>query len=81
MDKLKFMEALGNIDSDLIREADTVPAKKPMIQRSIKFAGGIAAAAVLAVGAGVYLHAQKPETAPFHSSNRWQMRCRKREPA
>ena len=64
MDKLKFMEALGNIDSDLIQEADTVPAKKPMIQRSIKFAGGIAAAAVLAVGAGVYLHAQKPETAP-----------------
>ena len=62
MDELRFLEALGKIDDDLIREADIDLErqyyKKPSITRKRVYAiGSVAAAAVAAVGAAAFYNA------------------------
>ena len=62
MNELRFLEALGRIDDDLIREADIDLERqyynKPSITRKSVFAiGSVAAAAVVAVGAAAFFNA------------------------
>ena len=65
MNELKFLEVMGKIDDDLIREADVstaVKAKpKPTIsKRSIYAFGSVAAAAVITVSSVAFYNAHKP---------------------
>lgn len=65
MNELKFLEVMGKIDDDLIREADVstaVKAKpKPTIsKRSIYAFGSVAAATVITVSSVAFYNAHKP---------------------
>ena len=65
MNELKFLEVMGKIDDDLIREADVstaVKAKpKPTIsKRSIYAFGSVATAAVITVSSVAFYNAHKP---------------------
>lgn len=65
MTELKFLEAMGNIGDDLLKEADVDIEKryisKPAVsKRRIYTVGAVAAAAVITVGSAVFFNAHSP---------------------
>ena len=71
MNELRFMEIIGGIGDDLIRDADAEPA--PRIRRTVPAGkicalGSLAAAAVIAVGAAAYFGARQSAT-PLRSES------------
>lgn len=65
MTELKFLEAMGNIGDDLLKEADvdiekTYAAKPVVSKRRIYTVGSVAAAAVITVGSAVFFNAHSP---------------------
>ena len=65
MNDLKFLEIMGKIDDDLIREADVDSAagkkSKPIISKNVVYAiGSVAAAAVITVSSVAFYNYHKP---------------------
>lgn len=65
MTELKFLEIMGNIGDDLLKEADVdieknYIAKPAVSKRRIYAVGSVAAAAVIAVGSAVFFSAHSP---------------------
>lgn len=65
MTELKFLEAMGNIGGDLLKEADVdieknYIAKPAVSKRRIYAIGSVAAAAVITVGSAVFFNAHSP---------------------
>lgn len=69
MNELKFLEVMGKIDNELIREAEVRPAEQPttiraITKRRVYAFGSVAAVAAIAVGAVMLLPMQKPSDTP-----------------
>ena len=65
MNELKFLEVMGKIDNELIREADINTAEKPktmrlISKRSIYAFGSVAAVAAIAVGSVLFFNSYAP---------------------
>ena len=73
MNELRFLEALGGIDDDLIREA-YIDIEKPVSVRAassgmnLYVIGSVAAAAVISVGAAAFYNSHRPEKLLSESS-------------
>ena len=65
MNELKFLEVMGKIDNELIREADINTAEQPkrmrlISKRSIYAFGSVAAVAAIAVGSALLFNSYNP---------------------
>lgn len=69
MNELRFLEAVGNIDDDLIREADANALPKHIrVRRGIYAFGSVAAAAVITIGSAAFYRAHQPAGLPAGSA-------------
>lgn len=60
MDELRFLEVMGKIDNELIREADVDTAEHPKPMRIIYAFGSVAAVAAIAVGCALLFNSYTP---------------------
>ena len=65
MTELKFLEVLGEIDDELIREACSTSASfRPQHKQWISVFGAMAAAVIVAAGTAVFYHTHRPADLP-----------------